>query len=168
MDILLIIIGLICMVLGILGSFLPVLPGPILSWFGLLLIYFTNAITMNYWILGITLLITIVISLLDFIIPAQGTKKFGGSKYGVWGTNIGLIVGLLAPIPFGFLIGPFVGAFIGEIIYNSNDHKRALKAATGSFIGFLASSFIQFVVCIGFFGLFFSLVWQNRYVFFKF
>ncbi len=92
MDILLIIIGLICMVLGILGSFLPVLPGPILSWFGLLLIYFTNAITMNYWVLGITLLITIVISLLDFIIPAQGTKKFGGSKYGVWGTTIGLIV----------------------------------------------------------------------------
>ena len=154
------------MILGILGSFLPVLPGPILSWIGLLLLYFTKAIDMNYWLLGITLFITIVISILDFIIPAKGTKRFGGSSYGVWGTNIGLIIGLFAPIPFGFLIGPFVGAFIGEMIYNSRDHKRALKAATGSFIGFLASSFIQFVVCIGFFGLFIGLIWQNRFLLF--
>ena len=166
MDIFIIIIGLICMILGILGSFLPVLPGPILSWIGLLLLYFTKAIDMNYWLLGITLFITIVISILDFIIPAKGTKRFGGSSYGVWGTNIGLIIGLFAPIPFGFLIGPFVGAFIGEMIYNSRDHKRALKAATGSFIGFLASSFIQFVVCIGFFGLFIGLIWQNRFLLF--
>ena len=166
MDILLIIIGLICMILGILGCFLPVLPGPFLSWFGLLILYFTNAIAMNYWFLGITLFITLVITLLDFIIPAQGTKKFGGSKYGIWGTNIGLIIGLFTPIPFGFLIGPFVGAFIGEMIYNSNDHHRALKAATGSFIGFLASSFIQFVVCIGFLGLFIGLIWQNRILLF--
>ena len=166
MDTLLLIIGLICMILGILGSFLPVLPGPILSWIGLLLLYFTSAIDMNYWVLGITLFITIVISILDFVIPAKGTKRFGGSKYGVWGTNIGLIIGILAPIPFGFIIGPFLGALIGELIYNSTDHHRALKAATGSFIGFIASSFIQFVVCIGFFGLFIGLIWQNRFLLF--
>ena len=168
MDILLVTIGLIMMILGILGSFLPVLPGPSLSWFGLLIVYFTDTITMNYWLLGITLLITIVISILDFLIPAKGTKKFGGSSYGIWGTNIGLIVGILAPIPFGFIIGPFVGAFVGEMIYNSTDHKRALKAATGSFIGFLASSFIKFVICMIFFGLFISIVWQNRLVLFEF
>ena len=168
MDILLLVIGLICMILGILGSFLPVLPGPGLSWFGLLLLYFTNAIAMNYWLLGITLFITIVISILDFLIPAKGTKKFGGSSYGIWGTNIGLIVGIFAPIPFGFIIGPFVGAFIGELIYNSTDHKRALKAATGSFIGFLASSFMKFVICMVFFGLFVSIVWQNRFILFTF
>ena len=121
---------------------------------------------MNYWIFGITLIITIILSVLDFIIPARGTKRFGGSKYGIWGTNIGLIIGILAPIPFGFLIGPFVGALIGELIYNSTDHHRALKAATGSFIGFIASSFIQFVVCIGFFGLFIGLIWQNRFLLF--
>ena len=168
MDILLVTIGLIMMILGIFGSFLPVLPGPSLSWFGLLIVYFTDTITMNYWLLGITLLITIVISILDFLIPAKGTKKFGGSSYGIWGTNIGLIVGILAPIPFGFIIGPFVGAFVGEMIYNSTDHKRALKAATGSFIGFLASSFIKFVICMIFFGLFISIVWQNRLVLFEF
>ena len=162
MDVLLLIIGFACMILGILGSFLPVLPGPGLSWIGLLLLYFTHAVPMNYWILGISLLVTVVISILDYVIPAKGTKRFGGSSYGIWGTNIGLIVGIFAPIPFGFIIGPFVGAFVGEMIYNSTDHKRALKAATGSFIGFLASSFMKFVVCMGFLGLFAWIVWDYR------
>lgn len=162
MDIALLVIGLVCMVLGILGSFLPVLPGPGLSWLGILLLYCTDAVAMNYWILGITLLVTVAISILDYLIPAKGTKQFGGSSYGVWGTNIGLVVGIFAPVPFGFIIGPFVGAFVGEMIYNSTDHKRALKAATGSFIGFLASSFMKFVVCMIFFGLFIAIAWKYR------
>jgi len=161
MDVLLLIIGFACMILGILGSFLPGLPGPGLSWIGLLLLYFTHAVPMNYWILGISLLVTVVISILDYVIPAKGTKRFGGSSYGIWGTNIGLIVGIFAPIPFGFIIGPFVGAFVGEMIYNSTDHKRALKAATGSFIGFLASSFMKFVVCIIFLGLYIWIAAQH-------
>jgi uncharacterized protein YqgC (DUF456 family) len=162
MDWLLLVLGLSCMVGGILGSFLPVLPGPGLSWLGLLLLYCTEAVKMNYWILGISLVVTIVISILDYLIPAHGTKRFGGSSYGVWGTNIGLVVGIFAPIPFGFIIGPFVGAWVGELIYNSSDHKRAVKAATGSFIGFLASSFMKFVVCVMFLGLFVVVVWHNR------
>jgi uncharacterized protein YqgC (DUF456 family) len=162
MDSVLLILGFICMIVGVLGSFLPVIPGISLSWLGLLLLYLTKVVPMNYWILGITLTITIVICVLDYIIPAKGTKKFGGSSYGVWGTNIGLIVGIFTPIPFGFIIGPFAGAFIGELIYDSKDHNRALKAATGSFIGFLASSFIAFMVCIVYFGLFLTIVWQNR------
>jgi len=162
MDVVLLIIGFGFMILGILGSFLPVLPGPGLSWLGILLLYLTAAVPMNYWILGITFLITVVISVLDYVIPAQGTKRFGGSSYGIWGTNIGLIVGIFAPVPFGFIIGPFLGAFIGELIYNSTDHKRALKAATGSFIGFRVSGFMQFVVGVGFLGLFVWIVWDYR------
>ncbi|WP_310379570.1 DUF456 domain-containing protein [Flavobacterium sp.] len=162
MDSLLLIIGFALMVLGILGSFMPVLPGPSISWVGLLLLYFTNAIAINYWVLGITLLITIVLSILDYTIPAKGTKKFGGSSYGIWGTNIGLILGFFAPIPFGFIIGPFVGAFVGELIYDYKDHGRAFKAATGSFLGFLAGSFMKFVVCMIYFGLFLWIVWKNK------
>lgn len=162
MDVALLIIGFVCMVLGILGSFLPVLPGPGLSWLGILLLYFTEAVPMNYWILGITLLVTTVITVLDYVIPAKGTKRFGGSSYGIWGTNIGLVVGIFAPVPFGFLIGPFVGAFVGEMIYDSKDHNRALKAATGSFVGFLVSSFMKFVVCMVFLGLFVMIAWQYR------
>jgi len=166
MDILLLILGFICVLVGILGSFLPILPGPSISWIGLVLLYFTNAVPTNYWVLGISLLLTIIISILDYVIPAKGTKRFGGSSYGVWGTNIGLLVGILAPIPFGFIIGPFIGAFVGELIYNSKDHNRALKAATGSFIGFLASSFMKFVVCMMYLGMFIWLLWQYKSEFF--
>lgn len=162
MDFILLIIGFALMILGILGSFMPILPGPSASWLGLVLLYFTNAVPVNYWILGITFLIMVLISVLDYTIPSKGTKKFGGSSYGIWGTNIGLILGILTPIPFGFIIGPFVGAFIGELLYNYKDHRRALKAATGSFIGFLASSFLKFIVCMIYLGIFIWLVWENK------
>jgi len=162
MDILLLILGFSCIITGLFGSFLPVLPGPSVSWVGLALLYFTKAVPANYWILGIALLITVVISVLDYVIPAKGTKRFGGSSYGIWGTNIGLVIGILAPIPFGFLIGPFVGALIGELIYDFKDHNRALKAAAGSFVGFLASSFMKFVVCVMYLGLFVWIVWQYK------
>lgn len=166
MEYFLLIIGFCCVVIGIVGSILPVLPGPSLSWVGILLLYLTPKINFNYWIVGITLVIALIILVLDYIIPAKGTKKFGGSKYGIWGTNIGLVVGLIAPIPFGFIIGPFVGAFVGELIYDKTNHSRALKAATGSFLGFLAGTFIQFVVAVVYFGLFLGIVWDNRSVWF--
>ena len=162
MDFVLLIIGFLCIITGLLGSFLPVLPGPSISWVGLALLYFTKAVPANYWILGIALLITIIISVLDYVIPAKGTKQFGGSSYGIWGTNIGLVVGIFAPIPFGFLIGPFIGALVGELIYDYKDHQRALKAATGSFVGFLASSFMKFVLCVMYLGLFVWIVWQYK------
>ena len=161
MDSFLVFLGFICVVTGILGSILPVVPGPAASWLGILLLYCTTAIPANYYVLAITLAVTIILSILDYIIPAKGTKRFGGSRYGIWGTNIGLLVGLIAPIPFGFLIGPFVGALIGELLFNPKDHNRAFKAATGSLLGFLASTFIQFLVCILFLGLFITIVWQN-------
>ncbi len=97
MDLLLLIIGFALMILGVIGSFLPVLPGPSLSWIGLLLLYFTNAVPANYWILGISLLITVVISVLDYVIPAKGTQKFERKHPRHWGTNIGLIVGIWLP-----------------------------------------------------------------------
>ncbi|MBG6062815.1 uncharacterized protein YqgC (DUF456 family) [Flavobacterium sp. CG_9.1] len=162
MDILLLILGFVCIMVGLLGSFLPVLPGPSMSWIGLALLYFTNAVPANYWILGITLVITVIVSVLDYVIPAKGTKKFGGSSYGIWGTNIGLVVGIIAPVPFGFLIGPFVGALIGELIFDYKDHNRALKAATGSFVGFLASTFMKFLICVLFLGLYGSIVWHYK------
>ncbi len=162
MDVLLLLLGLLSILLGIAGSFLPVLPGPILSWLGLLLLYFTNAVQMNYWILSFAFAITIILSVLDYVIPAQGTKKFGGSSYGIWGTNIGLVVGLLAPIPFGFIIGPFIGALVGELLYDSKNQQRAVKAAVGSLVGFLASSFIQFVFGCMCLGMYLWLVWENR------
>ena len=139
MDIVLLVLGFILMLVGILGSFLPVLPGPPLSWVGLLLLYLTKAIPDDWWLLGITLVIALTVTVLDYVIPAAGTKKFGGSKAGMWGSIIGLLVAIFFPIlgPFGIIIWPFVGALVGELS-NKSDNKTALKAAFGSFIGFLS------------------------------
>ncbi len=141
------------MLLGIVGSFLPILPGPLTSWVGLLILHFTEGIQMSYTFLIVTLVIAIAIWILDYIIPAIGTKKFGGSRAGMLGTTIGLIVGLLSPIPFGIIIGPFVGALIGEMIHR-NDFNKAIKAAFGSFLGFIASTFLKFIVAVIYLGFF--------------
>lgn len=160
MDITLAIIGFLFCLIGIIGSFLPVLPGPFTSWIGLLILHFTNAIPQNWTFLGITLAVALLVWVLDYIVPAAGTKRFGGTRYGAIGATIGLIVGILAPIPFGILIGPFAGAFIGEMI-KSPDSGKALKAAFGSFIGFLAGTFIKFIVAIAFLVLYVQKVWEN-------
>ena len=161
MTILLLSLAIICLVLGIFGSILPVLPGVPISWLGLLFFYLIPGIEINYWFLGITLVVAIVIYALQIMIPAMGTKKYGGSKSGMIGTTIGLIAGIFTPIPFAILIGPFVGAFIGEII-NKSDSKTALRAAYGSFIGFLASTFMEFMVALIFFILFIYKGWSYR------
>ena len=155
MDILLLILGFILILTGILGSFLPVLPGPPVSWAGLLLLVLTKAVPNDWWFLGITGAVALFVFAIDYIIPVMGTKKFGGSKAGIIGTTIGLIVAIVFPILgiFGIIIWPFVGALIGEII-NKADNKTALKAAFGSFIGFLTGTFLKFVVSIVFLGLF--------------
>ena len=146
------------MLIGIAGSFLPILPGPFMGWIGLLLLHLTSIIPMSYPFLIITFLISVVIWMLDYIIPSMGTKRFGGSKWGAIGTTIGLIIGIIAPIPLGFLLGAFLGALIGELLYNHKDLKRAFKAAFGSFVGFLASTTLKFMVSLVFVGLYFYTV----------
>jgi uncharacterized protein YqgC (DUF456 family) len=161
MDLFLVILAAFFMLLGIIGSFLPVLPGPLTSWFGLLILHLTDAVPMNWTILIITLFFALVIWLLDYIIPAIGTKKFGGSKAGMIGTTLGLIIGLIFLGPFGIIVGPFAGAYIGELL-NKSDSKTALKAAFGSFLGFLTSTFIKFIVAIIYLGLYIGKVWDYR------
>src|SRR5690606_15254627 len=167
MDIIIISIAALLMVIGILGSLLPVIPGPFSSWIGLTLLYFTEAIPTNWTLIIVTFIVAVIISVLDYIIPSIGTKRFGGTKAGVIGTSVGLVIGLFAPISGGIIIGPFVGAFIVELINKSNS-KTALKAAFGSFIGFLASTFIKFIVTVIYFGLFISIIWKHKEIIFSF
>jgi len=162
MDILLLLLGLFFIILGIIGSFIPVLPGPITSWIGLLLIHLTNVIPYNWTFILTTFTIALFVYILDYIIPALGTKKFGGSKYGIIGTTIGLIVGLIFLGPFGIIIGPFIGALTGELIYDNQNSNRALKAAFGSLIGFLFSTGLKFIVSIIYAGLFLSKIWEVK------
>lgn len=162
MDILLLFLGLLCMLIGIAGSILPVLPGATISWLGLLLLHFASVVPFNYYLLGSTLFIVLVVTVLDYIIPSKGTKHFGGSKCGIWGTNIGLVAGFLLPIPLGFLLGAFIGGLVGELVFNKSKIQAALKAATGSLIGFLISLVFQFAVCLFYLGLFINIFWKYK------
>jgi uncharacterized protein YqgC (DUF456 family) len=166
MDIFLLILGFLFVILGIIGSFLPILPGPLTGWIGLLFLYMTKIIPVDYNFLGITLAIAVLIWILDYFIPAIGTKRFGGTKYGVYGTTIGLLIGLFSPIPFGMLLGAFFGAFIGELLYDSKDTNRALKASFGAFVGFLASATIKFSIATVYVVLFLIKFWEYKSDFF--
>lgn len=163
MDIALLFIGFLFTLVGILGSFLPVLPGPPISWIGLLLLYLTKAVPDSWWLLGVTLVVALFVVALDYIIPAMGTKKFGGTKAGMIGTTIGLLVALFFPIlgPFGIIIWPFVGALVGELL-NKADNKTATKAAFGSFLGFLTGTFIKFLIAVIYLGMFIATAWEYR------
>jgi uncharacterized protein YqgC (DUF456 family) len=147
-DYVLVIIGLLIMILGIIGCMVPVLPGPPLSFFGLLLLHFTRFGHFTTWTLIIFAGIAVAVSVLDYLVPIWGTKKFGGSKYGTRGAAVGLVVGFFLG-PVGIIIGPLLGAFIGEMIFK-DDFYYAVKAGFGSLIGFLtgvglklAASFIM-------------------------
>ncbi len=163
MDIVLLILGFVLMLVGVLGSFLPVLPGPPISWAGLLLLHLTAAVPDDWWFLGITAGIALIVFALDYVIPAVGTKKFGGSKAGMIGTTIGLLVALFFPIlgPIGIVVWPFIGAFVGELL-NKADQKTATKAAFGSFLGFLTGTFLKFLVTGAYLVLFLSTLWEYR------
>jgi len=165
MDIFLLTLASILILLGVIGSFLPVLPGPLTGWIGFLVFYLIKAIAINYTFLIITFIVALGIWILDYIIPAMGTKRFGGSKAGMIGTTVGLIVGIIAPIPFGIIIGPFAGALIGELL-NKSDFNNALKAAFGSFLGFIASTFMKFIVSIVFLGLYITKVYEHIHLIF--
>ncbi|MBP1676884.1 MAG: rane protein [Bacteroidetes bacterium] len=144
MDVFLIILAGFFVLTGLLGSVLPVLPGPPLSYIGLLLLHFTDKYQFSMSFLLWWLAVVVVVQVLDYVIPIWGTKKFGGSKNGVWGSTIGLVVGLFLG-PFGIILGPFAGAFVGEMLANK-DVKTALKAAFGSFVGFLLGTVAKLVV----------------------
>ena len=138
---------------------MPVIPGPLTSWFGLFLLNLIPTIEIDNSILAITFVIAIIIFFLDNLIPIYGSKYFGATKYGIIGASTGLVVGILSPIPFGILIGPILGALIGELIFN-NDLKKSIKSSIGVLIGFLASSLIKFVTCIAYLMIYLIQFWE--------
>ncbi|WP_167619217.1 DUF456 domain-containing protein [Maribellus sediminis] len=144
MDYVLIGLGVLFMISGILGCVLPVIPGPPLSYLGVLLLHFTERYQFPPRFLIIWGILTAVVYALDYVIPAWGTKRFGGSKRGVWGSVIGLVVGLFFFPPFGIIIGPFLGAVIGELT-SGKDSGVAIKSGFGSFIGFLVGTLLKLI-----------------------
>ena len=155
MNTVLIVFAIVCALVGIVGAIVPGLPGPPISWLGVLLLSFTpysDDLTLSFLI--ITGVLAAVITVLDYVVPAWGTKKFGGSKAGVWGSTIGLVVSIfvlpvlgitIGPVGLvGILLGPFLGAYIGEKIHKT-PNRQAWRAAFGSFIGFLVGTLMKLV-----------------------
>ena len=144
MEIILIITAFTCIVVGIIGSVLPVLPGVPLSYAGILLLHFTEKVQFSIPFLILWLVLVILVQLLDYYVPIWGTRKFGGSKRGVWGCAIGMVVGLVFG-PWSSVLGPFVGAIGGELS-GGKQTQPAIKAGFGSFIGFLLGIVSKLVV----------------------
>ena len=159
MDLLLIIISTVLIILGIIGSFMPILPGPLTSWLGLFILNLISSVEIDNTLLIITFIIATTIFILDSLIPIYGSKYFGATKYGIIGASIGLVIGIIAPIPFGILIGPILGALIGELLFN-NDLKKSIKSSIGVLIGFVASSFIKFVTCVIYLIIYIVQLWE--------
>lgn len=149
MNTLLIILAVILVLVGIVGSIIPALPGPPLSWAGLLLLGFSTAASYSPMYLIVTGLVAAFITVMDFVFPSLSTKRHGGSKAGVWGCNIGLVLSIIG-LPFGpqgllgVIFWPFVGALVGELLNGKRD-KLAFKAAWGAFLGFLSGTGLKLV-----------------------
>ena len=134
-DYILLSLGIILMLVGIIGCLAPVLPGPPISFLGLIMLQLTRFGHFSSTVLITLAAITIAVTIIDYIVPVWGTKKFGGSKYGVRGATVGLVIGLFLG-PIGIILGPLIGAIVGELIFR-DDIRYALKAGFGSLLGFL-------------------------------
>lgn len=135
--------------IGFFGTFLPVLPGAPLAWAGLVVAYFSSYNQISIITLVITLVFAIAVSVLDNFMPVVMTRKFGGSKYAVTGSTVGLIVGFFTG-PWGIIIGPFIGSLVGELIYKKGKTEGVFKSALGAFIGFLLGTGIKMITVLAF------------------
>ncbi|HIG90707.1 MAG: DUF456 domain-containing protein [Flavobacteriaceae bacterium] len=159
MDLFLLILSAILIISGIIGSFMPIIPGPLTSWFGLFSLNLISTAEIDKTLLIITFIIALIIFVLDSLIPIYGSKYFGATKYGILGASIGLLIGIITPIPFGIIIGPILGALIGELLFN-NDLKKSIKSSIGVLIGFLASTFIKFITSVIYLMIYLVQLWE--------
>lgn len=141
----LLVLSVLLMLTGLIGCFTPGLPGPALSYLAIILLHlsdygmFSNSFLIQYAIL------TLVVMVLDYLLPIWGTKKFGGTKRGLWGAGIGLLLGIIFFPPIGIVIGPFIGALVGELT-GGKEFVAAVKSSLGSLLGFLAGTVLKLIV----------------------
>ena len=147
MDLLILVIGVVLMLIGLVGCFVPVIPGPPICYVSLLVIHFFSDYTLADDFLINWAIIMTAITVLDIWLQIYGVKRFGGKKMAIRGTTIGLVLGLFIP-PFGFVVGPFIGAFVGAYLESTDkDFVQVTKIAFGSFIGLLSGVVLKVVVC---------------------
>ena len=137
------------LLIGLIGCVVPIIPGVPLAWIGLLLAYFSTKAELSLSVVIICLIAAIAVSILDNIAPIFLTKKSGGTKAGTWGATLGLIAGIFLG-PAGIILGPFAGAFIGELLHDRSNTQKAFKAALAAFAGFLLGTGMK-LISVGFF-----------------
>lgn len=143
----------ILLVVGLIGTVLPVLPGAPLALVGLLVFKFSGDCSFGWGTIIVAGSFVLIGAVLDYLLPIYMTKKLGGTKYGIWGSVVGLIVGLFFP-PVGFIIGPFLGALLAELILSASNPKSALKSAFSSFTGFILTTGYDVILTLIFIGIF--------------
>ena len=134
------------LLIGFIGTFVPVFPGAPLAWAGLLAAYFSDYCDISLTVLIIAGVFAVLVSILDNVLPVLMTKKFGGSKMATTGATVGLIIGFFVG-PLGMILGPFFGALLGEWISKKGESEGVLKAAFGAFMGFLTGIGIK-MICV--------------------
>ena len=153
MDTVISILAILAGVIGIAGSILPGLPGTPVSWVGMLLLYIwgsgTNAAgdPMSLKTLIVWGVIVAVVSVVDYIVPMYFTKATGGSKHAEKGAMAGLVIGIIFT-PIGMILGSFLGAFLAEMYWGKKPADKALKAAVGSFLGFITGTGLKTIVSV--------------------
>ena len=146
MDILLLILAILCGLVGMIGSIVPVLPGPPLSFIGLLLARWSGYGNFSDRFLLVWGIVTLAVTVADNFLPVWMTKKGGGSRMAVRGSLAGLLVGMVFFPPFGLILGAFVGAFLGELYHDSRDASKAFRVAFYSFVAFLVGTGAKLIV----------------------
>jgi uncharacterized protein YqgC (DUF456 family) len=137
--------AIVCGIVGILGAVVPILPGTLLSFAGMVCAYLlpTSQLSGNQlWLWGI---ISAVVVILDYILPAYFSKLMGGSKAGITGATIGVFVGMIFMGPIGIILGPFLGAVIGELVNQKQPLDKAVAVGFGSLLSFIAGTGIKLI-----------------------
>ena len=147
-DILLVIFAFCFLIGGLVGCIIPLIPGPPLSYIALLLLQATRFAGFSVEFLLITAVITVLVTVVDYVLPVWGTRKWGGSRAGTVGALFGVLIGLFF-LPVGIIVGPFAGAVAGELIAG-RDKDAALRSGFGSFVGFIMGVAMKLTICIVF------------------
>ena len=146
MELLLIILAFILLVLGILGAVVPMLPGPPLSFIGLLLVHWSGYGEFTAVFLWVWAGITVAVTVMDYFLPSLMAKQFGGSRAAAIGSFVGLVIGIFVFPPFGMILGPFFGALAGELLHNNMKGGKAFIVALGAFLSFIVGSGAKLIV----------------------
>jgi uncharacterized protein YqgC (DUF456 family) len=144
LDYLWVALGIVLILVGLIGCIVPVLPGPPLSFLGLLFLQFSRFGDFSVTFLLVMAFVALAVTVLDYVVPMWGTKKTGGTKAGVWGAALGMLVGIFFFPPLGIILGPLVGAIVGEAIRGAS-LNQSFRAGLGSLLGFMLGTGLKLI-----------------------